>query len=146
MDCDRFANANKLACGGYAKSIVFGVIFYMKKIFAAIALTFVAVSPATAQTYMGKASTGEAVYYNGAKGIYCGAVASEKCWRYPETFYRIGSDNVTAIVDCKVGVFKEVRTGSNLVTRNMKPQSDAIQKILNKACDWSAYVNSQRSK
>ncbi len=118
----------------------------MKNIFVAIALTFMAVSPATAQTYMGKASTGEAIYYNGAKGIYCGAESSEKCWRYPETFYTIGSDDVMAIADCKVGVFKEVRTGSKLVARNMKPQSDAIQKVLDKACDWSAYVNSQRSK
>lgn len=86
-------------------------------------------------TYMGQASTGEAVYYNGARA-QCGDLPrSHPCYASPMVAYTIGNDHVSAIADCQRGVFKEVWVGSQLVTRNMAPQSQAIAAVLNTACN-----------
>jgi len=85
--------------------------------------------------YMGKAVTGESVYYNGASA-QCGELpASNSCWRNnPSIDYGIGGDRVFAVGDCQRGVFKEVWVNGKIVQRDMVPRSRAIQKVLVSAC------------
>ncbi len=93
--------------------------------------------PAIAQdgVYMGKASTGEAVYYLGAKA-QCGDLPrSHACWKNPMISYKIGNDYVSAIPDCKRGIFKEAWVGDRKVAINMKPQSEAIRLVLRTGCN-----------
>ncbi len=85
--------------------------------------------------YMGKASTGEAVYYQGARA-QCGDLPrTHECWRNPMIAYTIGRDHVAAIPNCQRGMFKEVWIGDRLVARNMKPASRAIQRVLETGCN-----------
>jgi hypothetical protein len=86
--------------------------------------------------YFGKASTGERVFYRGAKA-QCGDLPrSHDCWlNTPMVAYRIGQDNVSAVADCRRGIFKEVWLGGRIVERNMKPSSKAIGLVLEVACN-----------
>ncbi|BAS58102.1 hypothetical protein NIES2135_25130 [Leptolyngbya boryana NIES-2135] len=85
--------------------------------------------------YMGKASTGEPVYYIGAKA-QCGDLPRDhQCWQNPMISYTIGRDQVAAIPNCKQGVFAEIWVDGKLVTRNMKPASKAIQAVLETGCN-----------
>jgi hypothetical protein len=86
-------------------------------------------------TYMGRASTGESIYFQGAT-FQCGDLpADHECWwRTPTVSYVIGNDYVTAIADCQAGVFQEVWVGDQIVAYDMRPQSDAMQLVLNNAC------------
>jgi len=84
---------------------------------------------------MGRASTGEAVYYIGAN-TQCGDLPrSHECWKNPMINYRIGKDNVAAIPDCKRGIFKEAWVGDRKVATNYRPQSEAIQLVLRTGCN-----------
>ena len=109
----------------------------MQRIGLALVAVLVAAAPAIAQagTYMGRASTGEAVYYMGARA-QCGDLPrSDSCWKNPMISYKIGNDTVAAIPDCKRGVFKEVWVGDRKVATNMKPQSEAISLVLRTGCN-----------
>lgn len=110
----------------------------MKKIIATLLFTLAATAPAFAQgkgVYMGRASTGEPVYYHGARA-QCGDLPrTHECWKNPMLVYTIGSDEVTAIPDCRRGVFKEVWVDGQLVERNLRPQSEAIRLVLRTACN-----------
>lgn len=94
-------------------------------------------TPAIAQdgVYMGKASTGEAVYYMGATA-QCGDLPrTDQCWKNPTISYKIGADYVTAIPDCRRNTFKEVWVGDRKVATNMRPQSEAIRLVLRTGCN-----------
>ncbi len=109
----------------------------MKKIFIVCVGLLGLATPAIAQNrvYMGKASTGEAVYYMGATA-QCGDLPrTDKCWKNPTIAYKIGSDYVTAIPDCQRNVFKEVWVRDRKVATNMRPQSEAIQLVLRAGCN-----------
>jgi hypothetical protein len=86
-------------------------------------------------TYLGQASTGEAVYYVGAR-FQCGDLPrTDECWwRTPMVVYHIGQDAVTAIADCQQQVFREVWLDGEVVARNMRPQSEAIRLVIENAC------------
>lgn len=86
-------------------------------------------------TYLGQASTGEAVYYVGAR-FQCGDLPrTDECWwRTPMVVYRIGSDSVTAIADCQQRVFREIWLDGEIVAREMHPQSEAIRLMIDNAC------------
>lgn len=106
-----------------------------------IALTFLVPLcsfPAVAEdgVYFGKASTGERVFYRGAKA-QCGDLPrSHDCWlNTPMVAYRIGRDEVSAVADCRRGVFKELWLAGRLTARDMKPSSKAIQLVLEVACN-----------
>jgi hypothetical protein len=85
--------------------------------------------------YLGQASTGEAVYFKGAN-FQCGDLPrNHECWwRTPIVVYQIGPDAVTAITDCQTQVFKEVWLEGEIVARDMRPQSEALQLVMNNAC------------
>lgn len=109
----------------------------MKTILATIVLGLASTTAALAGSgvYMGRASTGEAVYYHGARA-QCGNLPSNhECWKNPAASYTIGRDQVFAIPDCKRRIFKEVWVGDRLVARNMRPQSKAISLVLETACN-----------
>lgn len=112
--------------------------FWIHKGFIAGTIAAVVIpNAAQAQTpvYMGKASTGEPVYYIGANA-QCGDLPrNHACWQNPMISYTIGADQVAAIPDCKQGIFAEVWVGGKLVTRNMKPASKAIQSVLETGCN-----------
>ncbi len=95
---------------------------------------------ATEPIYVGKASTGEAVYYQGAR-FQCGDLPrTDECWwRSPVIVYKIGNDGVTAIGDCKEQVFKSVMVGDKVVAQNMRPQSDALRQVLDRSCHPQKY-------
>lgn len=86
-------------------------------------------------TYVGQASTGEPVYYVGAR-FQCGDLPrNDECWwRTPMVVYQIGSDRVTAIADCQEQLFQEVWVDGEVVARDMRPQSDALRLVLGNAC------------
>jgi hypothetical protein len=86
-------------------------------------------------TYMGRAATGESIYFQGAT-FQCGDLpADNECWwRTPTVSYVIGADAVTAIADCQAGLFQEVWVGDQIVAYDMRPQSAAMQLVLDNAC------------
>lgn len=111
----------------------------MKPFFLALAFAVAAATPVLGQEqtsiYMGKASTGEPVWYNGARA-QCGDLPhDDECWKNPMVVYTIGSDHVTAIPDCKKGVFKEVWMKEQLIAKAMRPASQAIRSVLETACN-----------
>lgn len=84
--------------------------------------------------YMGVASTGEPVYYNGIS-FQCGDLpADDPCWAQPTVSYTIGADEVFGPVDCQAMVLLEAWVGGELVATNLSPQSEAIDKVLSLAC------------
>lgn len=109
----------------------------MKPFLLALVFAVAVVTPALGQErlYMGKASTGEPVWYNGARA-QCGDLPrAHECWQNPMVSYTIGSDHVSAIPDCKKGVFKEVWIGDRVVSRSMRPASQALRSVLETACN-----------
>ena len=48
--------------------------------------------------------------------------------------YRIGNDAVSAVGDCKQKLFKEVWLDDRKVAQQMRPQSEALRRVLAKAC------------
>lgn len=109
----------------------------IKPLFPALSLPFLLTTPAFAEPsiYMGKAATGESVYYHGATA-QCGDLPRHHtCWKNPMVSYRIGRDHVAAITNCQKGVFSEVWLDGKLVRRNMKPESEAMRLVLRTACN-----------
>ncbi|MCU0571294.1 MAG: hypothetical protein MUF49_32600 [Oculatellaceae cyanobacterium Prado106] len=94
-----------------------------------------AISAALAQTYMGRAATGEDVYFVSAV-FQCGDLpANHECWwRTPMVNYQIGSDDVYASADCATNTFTTVWVRGQVVAENMKPQSQALQLVMDNAC------------
>ncbi|MGD1904198.1 MAG: hypothetical protein ACFB9N_18380 [Geitlerinemataceae cyanobacterium] len=84
--------------------------------------------------YMGTASTGEEVYYEGMSFPCADLPADNSCWSSPVVSYRIGNDLVFAQTDCMQQTFVEVWVGGELVAENMSPQSTAISDIISMAC------------
>ena len=103
-------------------------------------LGFATQSLADKPIYVGKASTGEPVYFNGAR-FQCGDLPrTDECWwRTPLISYKIGEDNVTAIGDCKNQVFETVMLGDKIVAQNMRPQSAALSQVLDRSCHPDKY-------
>jgi|GEM_PF-6346750 len=108
-------------------------------------VTFLSSAAALAQgadkpIYVGKASTGEPVYFQGAR-FQCGDLprADECWWRSPMIVYTIGNDGVTEIGDCKNQVFTEVSSKDGIVARNMRPQSNALRQVLDRGCHPQKY-------
>jgi hypothetical protein len=101
----------------------------------AFTLTFAAPGFANDRTYMGRAATGERVYYYGAR-TQCGNLPRKhECWRNPMVAYTVGFDRVTATTNCKKGVFPEVWVGGQVVARDVRPASEAMSLVLKKACN-----------
>lgn len=86
-------------------------------------------------TYLGQASTGEAVYYVGARFQGGDLPHTDECWwRTPMVVYRIGADSVTAVADCQSRTFREVWLDGAVVARDLHPQSEAIRLVIDNAC------------
>lgn len=104
--------------------------------FVALTLTLAPSAALAGDTvYMGKASTGEPVYYHGAR-TQCGDLPpNHECWKNPMVSYTIGSDRIAAIANCKKGIFSQVWLGDRMVAKNMRPQSEAIRLVLRTACN-----------
>ena len=99
------------------------------------AFTAIPVLAQTQGVYVGRASTGEPVYYQSAR-FQCGDLPrNHECWtNTPMVAYTIGTDQVTAIANCRRGLFTEGSASSGAVIQNMRPASNALRKVLKMAC------------
>ena len=105
------------------------------------AITIASTTPVLSQSvkfplYMGKASTGEEVWYYGA-AYQCGDLPrSDECWwRYPMIKYTLDKEEFNTILDCKKGIFKIVHSvTNNKQYYNINPTSAATKKMVDMAC------------
>jgi len=89
--------------------------------------------------YMGKAATGEEVWYYGSRA-QCGDLPrSDECWRNnPMIKYRLGSETFNTILDCREELFKEaLSTRDGKIYRNVRPSSPATKRMIELACQAS---------
>lgn len=110
---------------------------------ALLACSFLGEFAAISQTldnplYMGKASTGESVYYYGGRA-QCGDLPRhDNCWRNPMIRYTMGKEEFNTVLDCKRKIFKEAWSVTyGKVYRNVKPSSLATKKMIEIACSNS---------
>jgi hypothetical protein len=84
---------------------------------------------------MGKASTGESVYYYGGRA-QCGELPrSDTCWQNPMIKYTLGNEEFNTVLDCRRKIFSEahsVTTGRRYQT--VPPSSAATRKMVAMAC------------
>ena len=97
-------------------------------------------SPAFSQSndtplYMGKASTGENVYFYGGRA-QCGDLPrKDVCWKNPMIKYTLGKEEFNTVLDCKRRLFSEaysVTSGKRYI--DIKPSSTATKNMVLMAC------------
>lgn len=85
--------------------------------------------------YMGKASTGESVYFYGGRA-QCGDLPrTDSCWSNPMIKYTLGGEEFNTVLNCRNKVFSEaysVTTGK--IYKNITPSSTATRKMVAMAC------------
>jgi hypothetical protein len=85
--------------------------------------------------YMGKASTGESVYYYGGRA-QCGDLPrSDTCWKNPMIAYTLGNEEFNTVLDCQKKIFSEalsVTTGKRY--KAVAPSSAATRRMVAMAC------------
>lgn len=85
--------------------------------------------------YLGKAATGEDVYYISDR-IYCPqSPKGDPCWNSPSVVYQIGVDRVEAIADCTGKTLTTTLVGGKESVIKITPQSGAIADVIKRACD-----------
>ena len=105
------------------------------------AITITSTTPVLSQSvnsplYMGKASTGEEVWFYGGRA-QCGDLprAHECWWRNPMIMYTLDKEEFNTILDCKKGIFKEVHSvTNNKQYYNINPTSAATEKMVEMTC------------
>lgn len=89
--------------------------------------------------YMGKASTGELVYYYGGRA-QCGDLPkNDRCWKNPMIEYTLGGERFNTVLDCRQKLFSEaysVTTGKRYT--GVTPSSAATRKMVALACAEAA--------
>ena len=105
-----------------------------------LAIAITSTTPVLSQSfnsplYMGKASTGEEVWFYGGRP-QCGDLPrSDECWRDPMIMYTLDKEEFNTILDCKKGIFKEVYSvTNNKVYSNINPSSSATKKMVEMSC------------
>ncbi len=79
--------------------------------------------------YMGKAATGESVWYYGGRA-QCGDLPSKhKCWNNPMIVYMLGNEKFNTVLDYKKKIFAEAfSVPSGKTYKNVIPTSAATKK------------------
>jgi hypothetical protein len=89
--------------------------------------------------FMGIASTGEEVWFEGGRA-QCGDLPrGSDCWRNPMISYTLGTERFNTVLDCSRHVFREawsVSTGN--VYKNVRPSSEATRRMVAMACESAA--------
>jgi hypothetical protein len=85
--------------------------------------------------YMGKASTGEQVWFYGGRS-QCGDLPKDdQCWRNPMIVYRLDDEAFNTVVDCRLRLFKDARSQSTgKAYLGIRPSSDATRAMIQIAC------------
>jgi hypothetical protein len=85
--------------------------------------------------YMGKAKTGEDVWYYGARA-QCGDLPrTDECWLNPMIKYRLDDETFNTVLDCKRNRFQQARSlRSDQVYFDVVPSSPATAKMVQMAC------------
>ena len=89
--------------------------------------------------YMGKASTGEDLWFYGGRA-QCGDLPrADKCWRNPMIVYTLGNERFTTILDCSKKIFALAMSDTTgRKYRNVAPTSKATSRMINMACESAA--------
>ncbi len=125
------SSRNELAC--------FSVVFLKNLPITLLVLLFYSPFKTLAQSldkpeFLGKASTGEEVWYYGGRD-QCGEFPrSHECFKNPMIMYTLGDKTFNTVVDCNKLIFKEVSDLSGKRYYNVHPSSIATNTMVKKAC------------
>lgn len=85
--------------------------------------------------YLGKAVTGEDVFYISDRAYCPQSPKGDPCWDSPSVVYQIGADRVEAIADCPSKTLTTTMIGGKESAIKITPKSGAIADVIKRACD-----------